>query len=275
MSENNTNNTEGGNTETPSYRPKSMRRLCFTLNNYSNTEIQVLEQLISQTSRYKIIFGYEVGENGTPHIQGYIESANGRPKNFSVWKNVLGDRCHIEKARGNRQQNIEYCSKDGNFMSSFPKTMKELVMVDYLNVSWKPWQQEIVDLYETEPDKRKIHWIVDETGNSGKSFLARWLVLTKSVLLAGGKKADVFYQVQKRLEKEDADPFRMVVLDIPRHQQDFTNYGVLENLKDGLILSTKYEGGTFVFPVPHVVVFSNAAPDMSKFSMDRWVVNFL
>jgi hypothetical protein len=93
------------------------------------------------------------------------------------------------------------------------------------------------------------------------------------ILLADGKKADVFHQVAKRLENEDdQEAFRMVILDLPRHNQEFTNYGLLEQLKNGLVMSGKYEGGTFAFPSPHVIVMSNQEPDYEKFSLDRWKV---
>lgn len=274
----NTANTRGGNTEdpprNPEYQPKSMRRVCFTLNNYTDTELEGFHK-IHQEKTNLICYGMEVGHLGTPHLQGYIEFKN--PKKFSTVKNLLGERCHFEKARGTRQQNIVYCKKDGCFFSNFPIPLKQQILEsDYEKVKWYAWQQDIIDLHDMIPDKRKIYWIVDHTGNNGKSFLARYLVLTQKVLLVGGKRQDVFYQVQKRLENEDdPDPFKMVILDVPRHGKDHVCYGTLETLKNGLIVSSKYEGGTFVFPIPHVVVFANHEPDMSMFSADRWVIKFL
>ncbi len=66
-----------------------------------------------------------------------------------------------------------------------------------------------------------------------------------------------------------------MILDLPRHNVDYVNYGLLEQLKNGCMFSGKYEGGQFVFPIPHVVVFANQAPDMSKFSLDRWLIKSL
>jgi len=261
----NTLNTEEGNTKPP---PKTMRKLCFTINNYTNTEYKDLLSVIDKRF-YKAIIGKEVGENGTPHLQGYIEFHS--PKTWSTIKKLL-PRAHIERAKGTRAQNVAYCSKGGDYVSKFPVPMKDRVLDEYKGIEWKDWQKEIIELYVTEPDKRKIYWITDLVGNSGKSFLTRYLVVKNDVLLANGKMTDVFHQVAKRLENPDEErDFRMVILDIPRHAQDFTNYALLESLKNGLVMSGKYEGGTFAFPVPHVVVMSNAEPDFSKFSMDRWV----
>jgi len=268
-----TNNIEGGNTVTPSYNPKSLRRCCFTLNNYSDIELQALKDKINEKVALLIV-GKEVGESGTPHLQGYVEFK--KPKQWSTVKRFIGERCHIEKARGTRAQNIQYCQKECHFWSNFPTPEKEQVLAEYGGVQWYVWQQEIIDLIQEDPDKRKVYWYVDTLGAKGKSFLARYIYLKFNALLVGGKKADIFYQVQKRLENEDDQkPFNAVILDIPRHQQDFVNYGVLEDLKNGLVVSSKYEGGTFVFRTPHVIVFSNSEPDYNKFSLDRWVLKTL
>ena len=267
-----TANTAGGNTSNPGWQPKSLRRMCFTLNNYTDEEIQRIHEY-RNTDKFLICYGLEVGEQGTPHVQGYAEFKN--PKKFNTVKNLF-PRAHIERAKGSRKQNIEYCSKDGEFFSNFPLSMKQKCLLEYNDIEWYDWQQEIIDLHSTAPNTRHIHWYVDEIGNHGKTFLARYMVLKHRVLLCGSKKQDVFHQVAKRLEDEEKeDPFRMVILDVPRHDEGFVNYGVLESLKNGLIVSGKYEGGTFVFPSPHVIVFSNSAPDMSKFSQDRWIVKYL
>ena len=61
-----------------------------------------------------LCFGKEVGkENGTPHLQGYVmfKYAVYRPsKYFEQYGNG-----HFEVARGSAQQNIAYCSKEGDF----------------------------------------------------------------------------------------------------------------------------------------------------------------
>lgn len=267
----NTVNMDGGNTNTPSLLGKSMRKVCFTFNNYTNTEFTKIQE-ICEKRNYLFCIGKEVGESGTRHLQGYLEFKS--PKTFATIKKLL-PKAHLEKARGTRQQNLAYCQKDNDFVCNFPIPLKQQVLMEYDDVIWRPWQQNIIDMYVDPPCKRTIHWIIDTIGNKGKSFLTRYLVVKHNIVLADGKKADVFHQIAKRLESEDeVQGFSMVILDIPRHNADFTNYGLLEQLKNGLIMSGKYEGGTFVFPIPHVIVMSNAEPDYSKFSMDRWnIVN--
>lgn len=92
-------------------------RFCFTINNYSDEDIEYLEN----TDIFKYVcFGREVGENLTPHLQGYFEFANGNRKSLQACISFLQkDGCpskpHIEVARGTAAQAIAYCEKDGVF----------------------------------------------------------------------------------------------------------------------------------------------------------------
>lgn len=262
--------TAEGNSQTSAVNRTSIRRIVFTYNNYNTTRLQAIIQKCTERS-YKFSIGEEVGESGTPHLQGYIEFKS--PVRWNTAVRLLPG-AHIEKAKGDRQSNLAYTRKDGKWHSNFPLTLEEQVLKEYDSVEWYDWQKQVLDLHQQVPNTRDIHWFIDNVGNSGKSFLARYMSLKHKILIASGKKADVLHQVAKRLEnKDNPETFQMVILDIPRHQQEFTNYGLLEELKNGIIVSGKYEGGTFVFPIPHVVVFSNSEPDLSKFSQDRWKIH--
>ncbi len=86
------------------------RNICFTLNNYTETETKQLKDL---ECKY-IVFGFEVGESGTPHLQGYLELS--KRMRFNALIKYLGTkRCHIEKRKGTSKQAINYCKKDNNF----------------------------------------------------------------------------------------------------------------------------------------------------------------
>lgn len=81
---------------------------CFTLNNYTPEE----EEALKQYECSYLIFGYERGDNDTPHLQGYIEFAN--QKRFDTLKN-FNQRIHWEIRKGTNKQASEYCKKGGNF----------------------------------------------------------------------------------------------------------------------------------------------------------------
>lgn len=87
------------------------RGWCFTLNNYNETDKIRLET--QGNGIQYIVLGYETGSGGTPHIQGYLYYRN--PVRLGTVKSFVGDRAHIEFAKGNSQQNRVYCTKEGNF----------------------------------------------------------------------------------------------------------------------------------------------------------------
>lgn len=85
------------------------RSWCFTVNNYSEEEYQ---SLLNADCKY-IIIGKEVGEEEkTEHLQGYVQFKNA--KTLGGVKKING-RAHWEQAKGNAQQNYDYCSKGGKF----------------------------------------------------------------------------------------------------------------------------------------------------------------
>lgn len=88
----------------------SLRNFVFTLNNPEPLEINPLWEY--EHLRY-IIYGEEIGESGTPHLQGYVQ----------LYKNVrlttikkLIPRAHMEQAKGGYDANYKYCTKDGKFI---------------------------------------------------------------------------------------------------------------------------------------------------------------
>lgn len=96
-------------------------RWCYTLNNYTPEEGVALTEI---PCRYQIC-GREVGESGTPHLQGYVVFE--KQKRLAAVRK-LNARCHWEVAKGSTEQNVIYCSKDGDFceVGAKPKTAKEV-----------------------------------------------------------------------------------------------------------------------------------------------------
>lgn len=85
------------------------RRWTWTLNNYTPQDIQQLQNL-GACCTY-IIFGEEIGEQGTPHLQGYLETST--KKSLKQMKE-FHQRVHWAPSMGTAEQNKTYCSKDGN-----------------------------------------------------------------------------------------------------------------------------------------------------------------
>lgn len=91
----------------------TVRRFCFTLNNYTELEWHICIEFIKQRCKYGII-GKEIAPTtGTPHIQGFCNLK--KPMRFSAIKQRIDNRIHIEKANGSDEDNRTYCSKSGDF----------------------------------------------------------------------------------------------------------------------------------------------------------------
>lgn len=263
---------EEGNTKPP---PNTRsRKWCFTLNNYTDENLTQILKYIEASTDTQYIIGKEVGEEKTPHLQGFISFKF--QKSFQNVKKGLGNKAHIEKARGSLKQNYDYCAKDGDFVSNMDlrspaDKLREMCMLEYKNVLWHPFQKKIVALVDDKIiDPRAIFWFYEENGNVGKSYLAKYLALTRDVIICDGKKADIFNQVKMCIDAGKIP--RVILLDVPRSCIGYINYGVIESLKNGLLYSGKYEGGQCIYPIPHVIVLANKEPDYLEMSQDRWIV---
>jgi len=81
---------------------------CFTINNPKKN----YKDLSGVKNWDYMVVGNEIGENGTPHLQGFL--AYKIRTAFSTVKNQL-PMAHIEKMKGTPKQASDYCKKDGNF----------------------------------------------------------------------------------------------------------------------------------------------------------------
>lgn len=93
---------------------KAARNCCWTLNNYTDDD---LKQIEAWDCKY-VIYGMEKGEQGTPHLQGYVEWR--RPKEWKSLKN-LHARIHWEARKGKQEQAILYCKKGEQPSDEFKK----------------------------------------------------------------------------------------------------------------------------------------------------------
>lgn len=91
----------------------------FTLNNYTEAEERFLINLGNDAECKgdkveRLVFGREIGESGTRHLQGCVRFCN--VVRIGGAKKILGsDRFHLEVRRGTAQEAEEYCKKDGDY----------------------------------------------------------------------------------------------------------------------------------------------------------------
>lgn len=86
---------------------------CFTLNNYEDNETAKLHSVLNGADIRYAIVGKETGDEGTPHLQGFVSMKNA--KNLSSMKKINA-RAHWEQAKGNEEHNFKYCSKQGDYV---------------------------------------------------------------------------------------------------------------------------------------------------------------
>jgi len=254
-------NTGAGNTNTaPKTRGKNW---FFTWNNYPDTFDTTLSQAFKGSHKYA--YQEEKGLNGTKHIQGCVSFTNAREFN-SLKKIDKG--IHWEKTR-NMEKAINYCTKDETRngirkTSGIPKIVKDPLEGKQLY----PWQEQIINELQNEPHPRQINWIWEEKGCTGKTTLCKHLCIKQKALYVNGKSADIKCAVATMLEQGN-EP-RIVLWDIPRTQKDYLSYSAIEEIKNGLCFSGKYESKQLIFNIPHIYIFANFAPDQHALSSDRW-----
>lgn len=259
-----------GNTKTPKKgkRENQSCHWCFTLNNPDELDnVEQAKALFAKCSRY--VYQLEEGdEEKTPHWQGYFKlSKKARFSQIQKW--LPG--WHLEKCN-NIDASIEYCQKtEGRLDGPWSMGFKRKVADPLLGLELRPFQQEIVDLCETEPDDRTINWYYDKKGNIGKTSLAKHLALKfpREFLYLTGKAGDMKFAIMKFMEVDEND-LKIVIMDFPRSAADYISYGGIEEIKNGIFFSGKYEGGMLIFNSPHVICLANFEPEKKNLSADRW-----
>lgn len=283
---------------------------CYTINNYGPTTITALQALYPGACTY-VIIGEEVGESGTPHIQGYIEFVK-RQRIITIKKIQCLAGAHLELRRGTPKAAADYCRKDGKFTElgelSRPGSARGESLVsaradalegasesalaenpDYIRYrrhilesvaaqkqderrlrlreeiatsTLRPWQDTICQIALQTPDSRRVYWFYDVIGGIGKTWFSKYLVLMHGAIrFENAKSADV---------KHAYGGERICIFDYSRSQQEHLNYEIIESVKNGLFFSPKYDSGMRIFDIPHVIIFANFKPDLSKLSEDRW-----
>ena len=307
--------------------------ICFTINNYSDLDVTMCREAVGQCGIKYIIFGKEVGEQGTPHLQGYMQTNHDK---FDRFKHRFGRGIHLEKQKGSSDEARDYCKKEGDWVefgqyehiagrkerqgkrkdleevhelvksgktydeicethfdtcAKYSRFIKEQVKKQeqggflqeqrekYSGCVLRPWQALLKDVLDEEPHPRRITWIWEPTGNTGKSWMTGYLrIMHGALVLQVGKGADLAYILA------NTEPFpKVVIFDLPRttdksdksYDPLTTIYSIAESLKNGYLQSTKYESTAFGFKPPHVVFFANFEPDYTKWSEDRYFVTRL
>lgn len=219
----------------------------------------------------KFIWGEEYGKSGnTRHIQGAIIL-----KTKMRWKtiesNFFGKATYGTKLK-NWSASLIYCSKECNTIHSncnVPKPLKTLAC----DSKMYHYQESICKKLKKDPDDRTIYWYYGKNGKEGKTTFCKWINRNfKGVICLGGKSADMKNGIIEYQKCNGSLP-EIILINLPRSfNNDYLSYTGIEEVKDMFFYSGKYEGGMIDGNSPHVIIFSNEKPDVSKMSKDRWQI---
>lgn len=157
--------------------------------------------------------------------------------------------------------------EDKDFINP-PKLTRQLKT--FLEHELRPWQKFLMDKIII-PDDRKIMFIYDNIGNSGKSIFAEFLEY-KGVAceLPPLRAFEDLMQFAAGLQDQ-----KCYLIDMPRAlKKDKLSefYSGIECLKNGILWDKRYSAQKRRQDRPNIVVFANELPAFEFMSKDRWCV---
>lgn len=211
----------------------------------------------------------EVGNlEGTPHLQFKIAlKKKGRPMEHFETTKIHWEKSGVWKG-------FEYCLKADTHTGK--RWYRGCVPPLELHVD-EPygWQKEVLEILERPIDNRKVFWFWSEKGNIGKSALVRFLVIKHKAFLVGNKAADMKSALATVAKEKKIEMPTLIMMDVPRTCSDYVSYQGIEEIKNGIFFSPKFESGMVCMNSPHFIVFANVEPKYEQLSADRWVVKHI
>lgn len=215
------------------------------------------------------VFQLEKTKTTNYHFQGYMKTK------YPYTQDILGT---LLNALGLRGIHLSICHDDISSKKYSSKSETKIcgpwlkdsknTPLTNINIDLLQWQYDLLKKLEEPIDNRKIIWITDLKGGSGKSMFQKWLVENHES--AGAFDLTTYKGLAHSIPKEGAK--KVYVLNQTRTfdwKDMISCFTILENIKDGKITDDKYDGIVIVFPSPHLVVFSNTFPPFGKLSDDR------
>lgn len=254
------------------------RSYCFTLNNPTAVE---RDELLGHCGLLgegdgdvlhklrAVGYGEEVGANGTPHLQGWLYSDLKR--SIPQLKNVPGlSRAHFEACKGTIEQNIAYCSKEGDYSQygSIPSQGKRIdleAVVELVRAGKRaqdvavecPMQfikfhrgiERLIGMHmPPRSEKTLVSWYWGSTG-TGKS---------KEAFALGAAAATMYTKDPINKWWDGYEQQEVVIVD--DYRRDFSTFAQLLRLFDGYPMSVEVKGGTVQFNSKHIIITSPKDP---------------
>lgn len=237
----------------------------FTFNNYTQQDVIDTRIRFNRICK-KYIFQEETGKDGTKHLQGSISLIT---KARLTELKQIDKRIHWEPTK-NCEAADKYCCKEATRTGDvYSMTKAKAFVRSHSKFDKIEPRAEVMDIIKEEPDNRTINWIWSVEGGVGKTSTSAYLERNfEGVCIANGKGADIKNSIIAHLNA--GRELDILIINVPRCNENYVSYSAIEEIKDGLIYSGKYEGGFANIEHPHVIVMSNFYPDTTKLSEDRW-----
>lgn len=250
-------------------RENKQPQWCFTWHNYPENWEEMFIELRG------LLVGYIVGQEICPqtlrpHLQGWIDFGPKRGR----WSELkLPKELHWEKAKGSPASNWTYCTKDDKAVVYGTGELARPEEPYSVELELCPWQSRLTTILKDEPDPRTVWWLWEPKGRAGKTLFQKWWCCNnQNTLVLSGKASDMKHGVITWINDTGRAP-RVILCNIPRStEEQYVSFTGLEEVKDMLFYSGKYEGGMVNQKPPHLVIFANWEPDTKKMSGDRWRV---
>lgn len=80
---------------------------CFTLNNWNDIDEVKLDTMFLHGHFNYIVWGREMAQTGTPHLQGYVQLK--KKLRLNQVRQLISPRAHLEISRGSPDMAARYC----------------------------------------------------------------------------------------------------------------------------------------------------------------------
>lgn len=222
--------------------------------------------------------GPEIGDiEGVKKLKDAVRYVTKEDKQ-AICRNYDKDYCsilvkayiHANKTEKLLPQSYPYCSlipwQQKQFSDLFHAFREEMRMAEEQQrgpLQLRNWQQQVLYILFRKQTDREVLWVTDKVGGEGKSTLAKHICTTQNAMYCNNASTADFAYAYKE------EP--IVIFDFVRDEQTKVNYGLLEQLKNGLLFSPKYMSTVKKFDPVKVCCFANFYPNFDMMSQDRWI----
>lgn len=236
------------------------------------------------------VFQYEKGTvKQKEHVQGTFTLCGQRQSKTivlrlfaSTFKNIHGltlspvyDKFAIKS----------YVTKEqGRTKGPFYGGKKEMYDKQMATTKLKKWQRQLFEVLTGEGHEelkdRKVIWVQDACGNTGKSWFQKWLrigqkkIVTRSLPVSSVDRLISAVNIINKTHKIDA-----YTIDLTRTQGEDQSYkdlfSTIEQIKNGYVIDVMYgKYNEAIFKPPMIIIFTNNQHEEFRhyLSQDRWKV---